>query len=304
MSKFKNIFYPACVFLAGILWGTSGLFVRTLESAGCSMFEICFFRMVSASLILTIVFAIVKPSVFKIKLKDIWIFACAGILSIYGTSFTYFTAIEKSSMSFACIMMYTAPIFVAIFAKVLFKEKITPLKLICLIITFIGCILCAYKKGGFSAEIPVILIGLASGVTYASYTIFSRIAMNKGYESQTILCYSMIFSALGSLLTAPYGDVVNHISNGSVNPLTILGLGVLVTALPYLAYTVGLKGVDSGKASVISCVEIVSATLLGFIAFSETPQIVAYVGMALVFVGVVLMNVNFKKKDNESLSLQ
>ena len=123
MKLLKEIFFPACVLLAGILWGTSGLFVRNLEANGVSMAEICFLHMTTAMLMLVLVFAIIKPTAFKIKIKDAWIFICSGVISILGTSFTYFTAIELSSMSFACIMMYTAPIFVAIFSRVLFKEK-------------------------------------------------------------------------------------------------------------------------------------------------------------------------------------
>jgi drug/metabolite transporter (DMT)-like permease len=252
--------------------------------------------MAMATLILTVCFLIFKPSAFKIKLKDLWIFACSGVISIFGTSFTYFKGIELSSMSFACIMMYTAPIFVALFSLVLFKEKITLLKAICLIVTFVGCILCAYKEGGFTTDLGVILIGLASGVTYASYTVFSRLALNKGYGTETILCYSFIFATLGSLITLPYESFGANLASGNINFLTVLGLGVIVTAMPYLAYTVGLKGVDSGKASIISCVEIVSATLLGFIAFSETPSVLAVVGMVLVFIGVVLMNTSLSSK--------
>ena len=297
MNTIKKLFYPACIFLAGILWGISGLFVRNFEANGISMAEICFLRLTTATVILLIAFAIFKPSIFKIDIKHIWIFACSGIISIYGTSFTYFTAIELSSMSFACIMMYTAPIFVAIFSRFLFKEKITLLKVICLAITFLGCILCAYKEGGFTTDIGVILIGLASGVTYASYSIFSRLAINKGYKSETILCYSFIFASLGSAIVVPYDTLFSNISSGNVNLLLVIGLGVIVTALPYLFYTIGLKEVENGKASVIACMEIVSATLLGLIAFSEVPTFIAILGMILVFVGVVLMNINLKKKE-------
>lgn len=261
MKLLKEIFFPACVLLAGILWGTSGLFVRNLEANGVSMAEICFLHMTTAMLMLVLVFAIIKPTAFKIKIKDAWIFICSGVISILGTSFTYFTAIELSSMSFACIMMYTAPIFVAIFSRVLFKEKITLWKVVCLVVTFVGCVMCSYQEGGFSVDFGVIMVGLASGVTYASYSIFSRLAINKGYESETILCYSFIFASIGSAILVPYNEFSYNISNGNINLFIVLGLGLIVTAIPYLCYTVGLKQVETGRASIMACIEIVSATV-------------------------------------------
>ncbi|MBO5713138.1 MAG: EamA family transporter [Clostridia bacterium] len=292
MKLSKNAFYPACIITAGIFWGLSSLFVRGLEANGVSMAEICFLRATVAMAIMVIAFAILSPSTFKIKIKDIWIFALSGVISILGVSYTYFTAIELSSASFACIMMYTAPIFVAIFSRVLFKEKITLGKIMCLVVTFTGCVMCAYKEGGFSVDLPVILVGLASGVAYASYSVFSRLATDKGYGANTIMCYSFIFAAIGSAILVPYDKLAYNIASGNVDILTVLGLGVIVTAIPYLAYTVGLKGVEMGKASIMACIEIVTATLLGIIAFNEVPEIIAIIGMVTVFAGVVMMNVS------------
>ena len=292
MKISKNVFYPACIIIAGVFWGLSSLFVRNLEANGVSMGEICFLRANVAMLIMVIMFAIFKPSVFKINFKDIWIFALSGVISILGVSYTYFTAIQLASASFACIMMYTAPIFVAIFSRVIFKEKITLWKIICLVVTFAGCVMCAYKEGGFSVNLSVILVGLASGVAYASYSVFSRLATDKGYGANTIMCYSFIFAAIGSAILVPYDKLIFNITSGNIDILTTLGLGVIVTAIPYLAYTVGLKGVEMGKASIMACIEIVAATLLGIIAFKEVPEVIAIIGMITVFAGVVMMNIS------------
>ncbi|MBO5888781.1 MAG: EamA family transporter [Clostridia bacterium] len=292
MKISKNVFYPACIIIAGVFWGLSSLFVRNLEANGVSMGEICFLRANVAMLIMVIMFAIFKPSVFKINFKDIWIFALSGVISILGVSYTYFTAIQLASASFACIMMYTAPIFVAIFSRVIFKEKITLWKIICLVVTFAGCVMCAYKEGGFSVNLSVILVGLASGVAYASYSVFSRLATDKGYGANTIMCYSFIFAAIGSAILVPYDKLIFNITSGNIDILTTLGLGVIVTAIPYLVYTVGLKGVEMGKASIMACIEIVAATLLGIIAFKEVPEVIAIIGMITVFAGVVMMNIS------------
>ena len=113
--------------------------------------EIVFIRALFSAIAITVLMLIINRNALKIKFKDCWVFIGTGIVGILGTSFTYFTTIELSSMSFACVMMYTAPIFVAVFSRIFFKEKFAVLKTICLIVTFIGCVLCCYEEGGLTA---------------------------------------------------------------------------------------------------------------------------------------------------------
>lgn len=295
IGAIKKHIYPIFVFLAGCLWGTSGIFVRGFESSGISMPEIVFIRALFSAIAITVLMLIINRNALKIRLKDCWVFIGTGIVGILGTSFTYFTTIELSSMAFACVMMYTAPIFVAVFSRIFFKEKLTILKIMCLIITFVGCILCCYTDGGLSAPFEVVLLGLGSGLTYASYSIFSRFAINKNYSTETIVSYSFIFMFVGSLVFLPYQTFAENLVSGKIDFLNCLGVGIISTALPYIFYTLGLKGVENGKASIISCIEIVSATILGLIVFSEVPSALSIIGMITVIVGVVMMNI--KKED-------
>ena len=75
----------------------------------------------------------------------------------------------------------------------------------------------------------------------------------------------------------------------------LIGMGVLTAVLPYLFYTLGLEKIESGKASVMASLEPVVATVAGLIAFREFPQPIAWLGIILVLLGVVLLNVRFKK---------
>ena len=285
----KKFIYPSIIALAAITWGISGLFVRELSYLNFSTYEIVFLRLLTATTLISIGFLIFNKKVYNIKLKDLWCFIGTGVVGVLGCSVCYFATMERASLSVACILMYTAPIFVTVFSAILFKEKITKVKIIGLILTFLGCVLCSYKKGGFALSIPTFFIGIGSGICYGSYSIFSRFAINKGYDSKTILVYSFIFALLGSSLLVPYKNLISNIQGGFNFVLPTVGLGIIATTVPYWLYTMGLKKVENSKASIIACLEIVASLLVGLIFYLEIPSIYNIIGIILVFISVVIL---------------
>ena len=86
----KKFISPILVFLAAVTWGLSGYFVRETGKFGFSTFEIVFIRLLIACIFAVLFFLIVKPSTFKIKLKDIWCFIGSGAVGVFGCSLFYF----------------------------------------------------------------------------------------------------------------------------------------------------------------------------------------------------------------------
>ena len=69
--------------------------------------------------------------------------------------------------------------------------------------------------------------------------------------------------------------------------------------LPYVFYTLGLKYIASSTASIIATVEPVVATIIGAVVFCEPLNVpFGYLGVALVFLSVVLINIKFKPKNS------
>ena len=68
-----------------------------------------------------------------------------------------------------------------------------------------------------------------------------------------------------------------------------LGLIVVATVLPYLLYTKGLEGVESGKASIMANVEPVVGALVGVFVFGETLSVWVILGVVCMLCGVMLL---------------
>jgi len=288
-------FAPVLIVIAGILWGCIGLFVRPLNEKGLSSMDVVALRAYVTLLAMSIFLLIYDRKLFKIKLKDIWCFLGTGICSILFFNFCYFSCINITSLAVAAILLYTAPAIVMILSFFLFKEKLKAKKIIALIMTFVGCVL---VTGVVGQSVPLsgkgILVGLGAGLGYALYSIFSRYAIERGYQSFTITFYTFLFASIGSFFISDFSQVITVATKETGNLLLCLSFGIVCTVLPYLTYTLGLKYVENGKASIIASIEPVTATILGFFVFHEKLSIASIFGVFLVLAALILCN--FKEK--------
>ena len=139
----KKGYAPAVVLLAGILWGTLGLFSRHLKAAGFGPFEITFVR-VSISFLATVIpVALFARALLVVHLRDLWCFLGSGIVSVLFFSACYFRGLELTSLAVATVLLYTAPIFVVLLSALIFHDPITKKKLVALVLAFVGYILVA-----------------------------------------------------------------------------------------------------------------------------------------------------------------
>lgn len=266
MKKKLAVFF---VLLAGTLWGCIGIFVRRYNEIGLSSMQTVAVRMVIAAVLFSLFVLIYKRSLFKIRLQDIWIFIGSGVISVGLFTYCYFSSIELSSLSVAAVLLYTAPAFVMLFSLIFFKEKMTIPKAISLVLAVLGCAMTTGVIGGtLSVTLFGFLFGLGSGVCYALYSIFSRFALNRGYEPFTITFYTFLFSAVFCLCVTDIRPVVRVVFADWGSAGYALLFALVSCVLPYVFYTLGLKYIRSSTASIIATVEPVVATIIGAVVFS------------------------------------
>ena len=269
-STGKYISY-ALVLAAGICWGCTGLFNRHLTVLGFTSTGTVILRNIGSAVLLALVLLITDRSLFRIRVRHLPYFLGTGIISLLIFTLCYFRSQQINSLALAAIMMYTAPAFVVLLSVPVFRDKITGKKLLALAVAFGGCVLASGLAGGrLELTAEGLLLGLGSGLFYASYSIFARMAM-KHYRSLTITFYTFAVAAAGSLLllalgAADYGAAVW--TGGAL--WNIAGLLLIGTVAPYILYTKGLEGIgDGGKASILASIEPVMAAFVGVLAFGE-----------------------------------
>ncbi len=288
---------PLFVLIAGILWGMMGIYVRRFNTLNFTTIEIVAVRSVMTALLMAMFLVVYKRELLKLKIKDLWCFIGTGICSIVFFNFCYFKAITITSLSVAAVLLYTAPAIVMLLSAFLFREKITTVKMISLIATFVGCVFVTGLVGDTATlTTEGILMGLGAGLGYALYSIFSRYALQKGYHSLTITFYTFLFACVGALPLADVGIVWN----ACVNDVSMLGFYIIFalvsTVFPYILYTIGLTSMENSKASIVASVEPVAATIFGVVLFHEKMTNNNLIGIILVLGAIVICNMDWKRK--------
>lgn len=288
------------IIIAAILWGGIGIFFKLLYDIGFSQIQIVAIRVFSAAAVLSAYIFFKNKNLFKIKIKDCWCFIGTGIISLVFFNWCYFTAIGYTSLAVAAVLLYTSPIFVMLLSALLFKEKINLQKIIALILTFAGCIFVSgfFETGDTHFSLIGFLIGIGAGIGYALYSIFSRFALEKGYNSITISIYTFLFASLGSLPISRFDQAAGLI----LKPETLVGafgIGVVCCIFPFILYTKGLSGVETGKAAIMATIEPVVATLFSIFLFNEKITQGKLIGILLIFSSVIILNLQFQKKKQE-----
>lgn len=277
---------------AGLAWSFLGIYIKLLAAVGFESMQIVSLRATLAAVILTALLAFWRgTALFRIKLRDWWLFAGMAIFSILISNGCSFAAMQESGITVAIILLYTSPVFVTVMAAIFFGEPLTGQKVAALLLALLGC---AFVSGagqdtGGNVSLLGVGLGLASAFGYALYSIFGRIALNRGYKPLTLVLYTFIIAGSMSWLFADIKQAVLLVRDLRTL-LLVLGLSVLSTILPYFLYGKGLETVEASKASILACVEPAMAIVFGVMIFSEPFTISIAIGILAIFGAVMLLN--------------
>lgn len=286
----KKIYY-LYVISGAVLWGLISLFSNTLADHGLSPKNIVAIRSFGAAAILFIIFAIKDRSLLKIDLKDIKYFIGTGIISFVFFNWCLFTSMNECSAAIAVVLLYTAPIFVTLMSAVLFKEKMTKVKVFALILTVIGCMFVTGVVGGkINGTLFGVICGIGSGIFYALYSIFGRYALAK-YSSVTVTIYTFIFAALGSIPLIEPSELIVGLSDSTAIISAVL-IVIVSTVSPFLLYTKGLTKVESGTASILATAEPAVGVLVSIFILRQPINLISVIGVFLILGAVISLNFN------------
>ena len=276
-----------------MMFGSSGIFVRTLTQNGIDPTTLLFLRFSIAIIPLLIAILATDKNLFKINLKDIPLFLVCS-LCIIGLNLCYNHSMNTVPLSLAAVLLSIAPIYVLIIAYFMFGENITSKKLICMILAILGCIMMTGVLEIDLKNIPSlgILSGIGAGLFWAAYLMASKKSIENGKHTFTILFYSIIFISIALIPFSDFSEISNFIS---INPmLTVIFLILHSTfsfALPYILSTISLNYMDSGTSSIfLSGAEPFAALIFGLLIYSEVPTPLMFCGFILTIIAMMMLS--------------
>ncbi len=208
--------------------------------------------------------------------RDLILFLLFGLLAVSLFNASYFLAVESGGVTLATIMLYTAPAFVAVFARLLFNESLSFYKISLIGLTISGIILISLS-GNRPVQVVSVAVawGLVSGATYALYYIFGKYILPR-YHAVTIMALALPVGAIGLAPFITFG----------VRPLpawlAVAGLALISTYIAYQLYYAGLRHVEASRAVLVASVEPVVASILATTLYGEQLAFGGYLGAVLV----------------------
>ncbi|MCR1933309.1 DMT family transporter [Clostridium tepidum] len=302
------------VLLAAIFWGYVGVPTKHLADLGFDNYTISFFK-TSIPAIFYLIYSFKKdPSLFIIDKKGILFFIIYGIVVIAGCFIAFNITINFLSLALATMFLYTSQIWVITISYFMFKEKLTAKKIISMLLILIGCFMMCevHKLNNFNISAKGIFWGLISGFTFALQILLAKISNEKyNYNHTSLLTYSFLFAAI---FLFPFMDMKNNIhifksSNNLFFLFRIIFWSVVGTLIANTAYVKSTQYIEASIASMISSLELVVASILGFIVFNETLNLIQILGMLLILFSIVLLEIKKSdllklfKKNNKNLEI-
>ena len=268
---------------AAVLWSVIGPLSRACFEAGIQPGEVAFWRLALGGL------CFLLHASLRGECRTNWhdgsCFILFGIFGVASFFLSLQLAIERSGAALAVILMNTAPAWVAIFSRLLFKEHISRGQLLALVLAMAGTALVCLSGGSLGG--PTSFLGLAcgllSGFTYAlQYPFF--VWWKDRYST------AMLFAATFLPAAAVLLPFTSFAENKPLSVwLVLLALGTLTTYGAYFTYGLSLRLISPVRAAIISNLEPVLGTFLAWLFWNEMFLPIGWAGCALVLLAVVLL---------------
>lgn len=271
------------VLFAATLWGTTGT-AQTFVPDGTSPLAVGTIRMVIGGTLLAGLMLI--RGGWRGGRWPIWPLVLA-VLGIVGYQLLFFAGIARTGVALGTVVgIGSSPIIAGLLTWLLFRKWPGRHWAIATALAIIGCALLIGGGQDIEVDIGGMMLAIGAGAAYAVYTIASKFLVG---ERPSYVVAGTVFG-LGALLMLPLCFVLDM--SWVTEPsgfLVTLHLGVITLAFAYLLFTIGLKTVSSATAVSLTLAEPLTAALLGVFVVGEELEPLAWLGIGLLFAGLVVL---------------
>ncbi|MGH4052604.1 MAG: DMT family transporter [Clostridium sp.] len=284
------------------IFGSIGIFVRNINLPSI---EIAFLRAIIGSSFLLFAGFIMKQKMsIKLVKANILILTLSGV-AIGFNWILLFQAYKYTTISNSTLSYYFAPIFVLMLAPIILKERLTMIKIICVIVAMSGLFLIV-STGSTNITVSYnhiigIIYGLSAAVLYASIILMNKFIKNlSGFES-TLIQLSIAAIVLLPLIIYRGNIHVSEIS--STAWIFILIVGILHTGIAYLMYFSSINQLKGQSIAILSYIDPISAVILASVFLGESITIMKVIGGLLILGSTFISEILEAKFTNHPIEL-
>lgn len=214
-----------------------------------------------------------------------------GVTGVALFNLFMFWALERTDATNVGLLSTLNPVSIAIFSFVLIREKIRPLQILAMLISFAG-VLVVLSKGDFGHLSQLHfnsgdLWMLAAVAMWGIYSVCGRWAMKTVSPLMSTL-YSGIF---GVAVMLPFNVTTFTISHTDWSFwLALFYVGVLATVVSMVLWNIGVQKVGATSAGMFLNFNPVFTAILAFLLLGERMTLIQLLGSVIVIVGCYLFS--------------
>ena len=218
-----------------------------------------------------------------------WVLPAVAGLFLAVHFATWITSLELTSVANSVLLVMTAPIFVAIAARYLLKERMKAVVWAGIVLAFLGTAAIAGGAEGGQATLRGDLLALAGAAAVAGYGLAGQVARRK----LGIIEYAVITYGIGAVLLLPV-CLATGVDVWGYSAQTWAAIAGIVIGPQLLGHTVlnyVVKDLDATTVYVAVMAEAPIAIALAFFLFSEAPSFLVYPGGLAILIGILMVSI-------------
>jgi len=271
--------------ISAVFFGFIPLFVKTICAGGGNSVSAAFYRFF---LSVPVIYICLKAQGISMRITRTE-FAKIALITIFGyggTAVLLFSSYNfiPSGMSTTIHFMY--PVFTILGCMIFFKEKVSPLKLLCVALCFGGILL--FYNGESGGSVLGMALSFLSGVTYAFYTIYLEKSGLQKMENLKLIFYMNTVAAsmilVMALLTAQFTLRLTPLAWG-----TAVFFATATSLIGVLGYQIGVKCIGPQNAAILSTFEPITSVIVGVLVYREAFSARTLLGCLCVLSAVVIV---------------
>jgi drug/metabolite transporter (DMT)-like permease len=199
----------------------------------------------------------------------------------------YIASLNYTTIAHSLAIVYTAPIFVALFSAWFLGEGMDRRKWLGTLVAVGGVAILAGFEPAFSPRMAVgDLLALGSAICFGLYSVVGRSQRHR----YGLFAYAGSVYALAGLWLLPVA-LLNFSPNGYTASAiaSVLALGLLPLALGHTLYNAALRQTRATLVNLIATQEVTGGILLGILFLGELPTSTSLIGVAITLIGIVLV---------------
>lgn len=258
---------------------------KVISQGGVSPIFVAWTRFALASVILLPFCGLTRSDAPALRDPRVWLRA----LLIMGGICSILTALRTEPVANTFGAFFVGPIVAYALSVFLLKERVTLTRTLLLGVSFIGVLLVV--KPGFGLSIGM-GFALLAGVLHGSYVVATR-WIAPLYRPRLLLISQLV---LGGIILAPVGlaarpDALTWAMFG------LIAISALGSAFGNLLLVTVSKTTPSSVIAPLIYTQLLSAMVLGYLVFSDWPDTVAFIGLAVIFASGVASLTLSRHKD-------